>query len=270
MPSIGRSTPFASTAFELELGAISDPVRVTRGWALLRVAEIHEPRIPALDQVRTEAESRLRTELVRKAALDRLTSGRDAGFDALAGAIDASVEESESFGGDGPGGTLGSNAEIARAALAADEGDVVGPIATESGAVIFEVLERVKVDPEEYAQQKTAARAALVQQRGGQLVAALIAQRRKELVVSFDSQLLAAFDLDLAGPASRRPRSSAFSPPGRAAMAWKPPRCMKLRHLQVGEGVYTRPLAGSMPTPQDERVTLCVPWYFPVFHSKNP
>jgi len=199
VPSIGRSTPFASTAFELELGALSEPVRVTRGWALLRVAEIHEPRIPALDQVRTEAEGRLRTELVRKAALDRLTKDRDAGFDALAGAIDAKVEESESFGADGPGGTLGSDSEIARAALAADQGDVVGPIATESGAVVFEVLERVKVNPEEYAQQKVATRATLAQRRGGQLVAALIAQRRRELDISFDPQLLATFDLDLAG-----------------------------------------------------------------------
>ncbi|MCH7665926.1 MAG: peptidyl-prolyl cis-trans isomerase [Acidobacteria bacterium] len=199
VPSIGRSTLFASTAFELELGALSEPVRVTRGWALLRVAEIHQPRIPALDQVRTEAEGRLRTELVRKAALDRLTRDRDAGVDALAGAIDAKVEESESFGADGPGGTLGSNSEIARAALAADQGDVVGPIATESGAVVFEVLERVKVNPEEYAQQKVATRATLAQRRGAQLVAALIAQRRRELDISFDPQLLATFDLDLAG-----------------------------------------------------------------------
>jgi len=202
VPSIGRSTPFASTAFELGLGEVSDPIRVTRGWALLLVAEIQEPGIPALEEVRSQAEGLLRTELVRKAALDRLTMDRETGFDALAGAIDATVEESESFDAKGPGGSLGGNSEVAQAALAANEGDVVGPIATDSGAVMFEVVERVRVDPEKYAQQKVATRATLAQQRSGQLVAALIAQRREQLDVSFDPQLLSTFGLDQADPTS--------------------------------------------------------------------
>lgn len=202
VPTIGRSTAFADAAFASEQGDISEPIRVTRGWAILRVTDVQPPRIPELDEVRTAVEGQLRDQLVRTAALERLTNDRGAGFDALADQVEASVEETESFGVEGPGGALADMAEIAEAALAASEGDVVGPIATDDGAVMFEVLERVRVDPAEYALQKEATRTSLSQQRAGQLVSALIAKRREELDVSFDPQLLATFDLDTPDPAS--------------------------------------------------------------------
>ena len=47
---------------------------------------------------------------------------------------------------------------------------------------------------------EAATRDALVSQRAGQLVASLVAERRKELEVSFDPQLLATFELNTAGP----------------------------------------------------------------------
>ncbi len=202
VPSVGRSTPFAAAAFDLELGAVSDPVRVTRGWALLRLAEIQEPRVPELNDVRAEAEAQLRTEMVRTAALDRLTADREMGLDALAAAIEASIEETDSFGFNGAVGSLGNNREVAQAALNADEGSVVGPIATDSGALMFEVVERVRMDPGEFEEQRASTRETISRQRAGQLVAALIAARRQELEVSFDPQLLATFALDQADPAS--------------------------------------------------------------------
>ncbi|MCP4200432.1 MAG: hypothetical protein GY769_00685 [bacterium] len=202
VPSVGRSTPFATAAFDLEISAISEPVRITRGWALLRLAEIQEPRIPELDEVRTEAEAQLRAEMEREAALDRLDADRKLGLDALASSIDASIEETDSFGLNDAVGSLGNNREVAQAALDADEGSVVGPMATDNGALMFEVVERVRMDPAEFARQKTSTRETISRQRAGQLVSALIAERREELEVSFDPQLLATFALDQAGPAS--------------------------------------------------------------------
>lgn len=202
VPSVGRSTPFARVAFDLELGEVSEPVRVTRGWALLRLAALQEPRVPELDEVRVEAEAQLRAEMVRKAALDRLSADREIGLDALAAAIEANIEETDSFGRNDAIGSLGTNREVAQAALDADEGSVVGPIATDSGALMFEVVERVRMDPGEFEKQKASTRETLARQRAGQLVSALIAERREKLDVSFDPQLLANFGLDEASPAS--------------------------------------------------------------------
>lgn len=196
VPSVGRSTSFAQTAFELAEGEVSEPVRIPRGWAILRPTEIRAPRIPTLDEVRGVAEERFQAELVRQAALERLSRERGDGLDALAEAIGASIEETQSFGSNGPGGKLGGNEEVARAALAADEGEVLGPIATDDGAVMFEIVERIKVDPALFARDQDATRDTLVNQRAGQLVAALVAERREQLDVTFDPQLLATFDLD--------------------------------------------------------------------------
>lgn len=202
VPSIGRATPFAATAFELEAGEVSQPVRVSRGWAILRVTDVQEPAVPELESVRAEVESRLRADTVREAALARLSEDRQIGLDALADQVDATIEETESFGAAGPVGSLGANREVARAALSAQTGELIGPIATDGGVVMAEVVERVEVDPLRFAEEKEATREELERQRAARLVASLIAKRRQELDVSFDPQLLANFEIDPAGSAS--------------------------------------------------------------------
>lgn len=202
VPSIGRSTPFAEATFDIEVGEVSEPIRITRGWALVRLAEIQEPRIPAFDEVRAEAEGRLRDEVERKTALDRLAADREQGLDALAATAQAEIEETESFGLGGAIGSLGNNREISEAALAADEGVILGPIASDDGAVMFEVVERVRMDRAEFEEQESATRDSLERERVGQLVSALIAQRREELDVSIDPQLLANFEVDPLSPAT--------------------------------------------------------------------
>jgi peptidyl-prolyl cis-trans isomerase D len=62
VPGIGRGTGFSAVAFELDQDEISEPLRATAGWAILRLAEVREPRIPTLDDVRDEIGSRVRQE----------------------------------------------------------------------------------------------------------------------------------------------------------------------------------------------------------------
>lgn len=202
VPAIGRATPFSDRAFELAVGELSAPVRVPRGWAILRLEQILEPSIPDLEAVRTEVEAKLGADLVRRTALERLTRDKQLGLEALAKQFEATLEETESFGAGGPGGSLGANRAIARAALGAESGSLVGPIATDGGAVVFEVLERVAVDPAQYALERDATREGLERQRAAQLVSALIAKRRQELDISFDPQLLANFDIKPSEPAT--------------------------------------------------------------------
>lgn len=46
----------------LALGKISDPIRLTGGWHILKVLDIREPRTPTLDEVRDTFVTRLRAE----------------------------------------------------------------------------------------------------------------------------------------------------------------------------------------------------------------
>ena len=57
------------------------------------------------------------------------------------------------------------------------------------------------MDPVEFESQKAATRASLESRRAAQLVAALVAERREQLGVSFDPQLFANSGLAEAGPA---------------------------------------------------------------------
>ena len=70
------------------------------------------------------------------------------------------------------------------------QGVVGGPIVHEDGAILFEVLERRRFDPEEFERNKERTRGALRQQRSNQMLASLVAQRRDEMKVSYDPQTL--------------------------------------------------------------------------------
>lgn len=201
VPSIGRATPFASAAFEMDVGEISEPVRIARGWAILSVSTIEEPRLPPLEEIREQVEAAVLVELERRAALDRLARARSEGVDALAAAADVEVQETESFGRRDPVGALGNDAEIRDAVFATTEGEVVGPFSTDAGAVLVEVVERTSMDPVEFESQKESTRAALENRRAAQLVAALVAERRQQLDVNIDPQLLANFGIAETGPA---------------------------------------------------------------------
>ena len=59
--------------------------------------------------------------------------------------------------------------------------------------VLFEVSERHRYDPLRFEQEKDAARENLRQERLGQMLGSIIAQRREEMGVQYDTQLLQNF-----------------------------------------------------------------------------
>ena len=197
---IGRGTGFSTTAFELEEAAISEPVRAAAGWTILRLAEIQEPRLPELDEVRDAVGSTVRQEKQLRLANERMVEARqklDGGssLDDVAAELDLAVRESGQFGRGGSIAGLGSNPEIATAALGLEVGDFGGPLIHENQVLVFEVVERQHFDPEEFATQEAEARETVRSERLNQLLAALVAQRREEIGVTYDEQLLRNFQL---------------------------------------------------------------------------
>ncbi len=188
---VGRSSAFTFAAFDLAAGEVSDPVQIPRGWAIIRLAEIQEAHLPELDQVEADVRTALRESRQVDLAIAALTEGRDrvatgGTLDELAGDLGLEVEESEEFPLNGAIGSLGPNPQVARAALALDEGDVGGPIADLQGAVLFEVVGRHRFDPATFEQEKGSTHARLVDQRAAEILSALIAARRDEMGVVYD------------------------------------------------------------------------------------
>ncbi len=204
---IGRSTAFSVAAFRLEKGETGDPVKVSRGWAIPRVTEIVEPRLPELPEVRAEVEADYLAEKRKELALARLAEAKSAlagdgtGLDELAAELGLEVEESAEFGRGEAVGSLGRDARLVSAALELDAGAVGGPLPYAGGAVLFEVVERKRFDPVEFDEQKAAIRAAIEQQRFAEVLTALLAKRREELRVRYDTEMLENFESGGASPA---------------------------------------------------------------------
>jgi peptidyl-prolyl cis-trans isomerase D len=200
VPGIGRQTPFSTTAFALETGKVSEPVKVPRGWALLSLREVQPPRVPEF----AEAEPQVRQAVVRAKSVDlalaQARSGRaalDAGkpFAEVAQGLGVEPQESGEFGADGTIRGLGIQPALAAEVLAGQQGGVGGPFATPQGAVLYEISERKRFDPIEFAGQRAALRESLAQQQFGKLLQSLIERRRAEMTVNYNRQLLEQFDM---------------------------------------------------------------------------
>jgi parvulin-like peptidyl-prolyl isomerase len=200
VPGIGRQTPFSSTAFALEQGKLSEPVKVPRGWAILHLREVRPPRVPdfaeAEVQVRQVVERQKRVErslAELRAARAAIAGGKT--LDAVAQELGVAVQDSGEFGENDPIRGLGVVPEVAKEAIAAQSGAIGGPVSTPQGAVLFQVTERKRFDPIEFASQKTALRESLQQQEFGRLLQALIEKRRAEMTVNYNRQLLQQFGI---------------------------------------------------------------------------
>jgi peptidyl-prolyl cis-trans isomerase D len=198
VPGIGRATQFSSTAFALDTGETSEAVQVTDGWAVLRVDEIVPPRLPELSEVRREVESAVLTQAQRLAAERRLEEARQslAGgstLDDVAAELDLDVQESGQFGGDGRITSLGSQPALAAAALALDAGEIGGPVAVGNNLILFEVSDRQRFDPQQFAAAKEETRDGLEGQRLQLMLSSLIERRRGELGVRLDPSFVENF-----------------------------------------------------------------------------
>lgn len=200
VPGIGRGTGFSLTAFELIQDEISEPVRAAAGWVILRMAEVQEPRIPTLDEVRDDVGSSVRQDKQMQLATARMVEARQklddgSSLDEVAEELELVVRESGQFGRGGSVAGLGNNPEVASAALALEVGDFAGPLRHENQVLLLEVLERQRFDPQEFETQRQETRETVRSERLNQLLASLVTQRRDEMGVTYDDQLLRNFEL---------------------------------------------------------------------------
>jgi peptidyl-prolyl cis-trans isomerase D len=195
----GRGTAFTAKAFELERGKISEPLQVARGWVILRVAGVEEARLPELAEVEQQVSDAVKAQKMKEAALATMQQGADkvksgaATLEQVAAELGGEVKSSGSFNRSAPIGELGREPALADAVFALDTGAVGGPIATRTGAVIFQVDERTKGDSTELATRRDELREQVTNQRLENLLLSIIEERRLKLEVHYNQQLLEQF-----------------------------------------------------------------------------
>lgn len=200
VPGIGRNADFTNAVFSLEPGKPSEVLELPRGFAVARVVEVRPPRLPELGEV----EGRVRAAAVRdkmqalavaalEPALARLRGG--ATLEQLGRELDLPVETSGEFRTDGMVGTLGFVPELARAALELEVGAFGGPVRTPAGAVLFEVTERRRFDPQAFAREREGLRSMMVRDRASRILQVTVEQRKRELKIHYDRPLLERYGL---------------------------------------------------------------------------
>lgn len=190
---LGPAPALTSAAFALEkAGEVTDPVQVPRGWAVLWVSAVHQPRVPAMNEVEPRVRAALAGQKMQERALQRLQQARAGGatLDQVATELGVPVVESPEFGAQGGVPGIGINPELTEAAMKLQPGQIGGPVADVQGALLFEVKERKAWDPIQFAGAREQTRTTVQNEKLNQLLSSLIAERRRELGVKYDQQLL--------------------------------------------------------------------------------
>jgi peptidyl-prolyl cis-trans isomerase D len=201
VPGVGRFAPFNQAAFALKQGEVSDPVQLPRGWGVLYAQSIQEPKTAEFKDVEPKVRMTVARQKQQRMVLDRLEQARKemaAGktLEQVATELGTEVKDSGEFGAQGVIQGIGMNPELAKTVMKLKPGQIGGPVGDTQGGVLFQVVEHKAWSPKEFATAKDQTRERIQQEKLSRFQAALIEQRRRELGVSYDRDLMQQLGLD--------------------------------------------------------------------------
>lgn len=198
---LGYAPAFANAAFALQKGGVSEAVQTPAGWTVLYLKDVKAPRLPELKDVEPQVRNALVRQKQQDQALQQLRQAKASGqtLDQIAAGMGLEIKESSEFGAQGAIPGIGANPELAKAALALNTGQMGEPVSDAQGALLFEVKERKSWDPIQFAAAREQTRDSLRRQKLNDLQSALLEQRRREMDVTFNPQLLEQFGINANG-----------------------------------------------------------------------
>ena len=141
----GRTVPeFEKAAFSLPKGQMSDLVKSSYGFHIIRVDDKQDAHMKTLDEVKAEIEPLVKQQkaqdLVQKQADDLLAQAKTQGLDAAAAAKGASVVTSDFFGRRDILPGLGPAQQLMDAVFTASEKSAPEMASTSQGFAVFQLL----------------------------------------------------------------------------------------------------------------------------------
>jgi len=142
----GRMVPeFDAVVFAMEPGQISDLVKTTFGFHIIKLADKKTGSTRPIEEVRPQLQDQLSTERAQQQAATladtlrtRVTKASD--LDTVAKEQGLTVQESDWFARDEPVLGLGASPELGVRTFAMNQGDVAGPIQTGRGFVFASMV----------------------------------------------------------------------------------------------------------------------------------
>ena len=192
---LGSSPEAVSQAFEMKVGEVSGPLQSARGFAFETVLALQPPSMPKLDEVK----DRVRDEVIKQKARDlsrqkaaavalKLKGATD--FEKAAKAAGVDAKTTELITRDAPLPDLGIAPEAMDAAFKLPLGAVGDPIATDTGAVVFKVLEKKDVTPTEWAANVERFREEQIADKRNRFFNAYMAKAKQGMKIEFNREAL--------------------------------------------------------------------------------
>jgi peptidyl-prolyl cis-trans isomerase D len=196
----GRMVPeFEQVAFSLEPGQISDPVKTSFGYHIIKLVDKKPGSTRPLAEVRQQISDQLTTERAQAQAADtaqRLASeiSKPADLDKVAKARGLVVQESSFFARDEPTLALGTSPEAAARVFQMSQGEVEGPLQTSRGYAFVTLIGKQDSYTPKLDEVKERVREDVVKQKAREL------SRQKASEIA--AKLRAAPDFDKAAKAA--------------------------------------------------------------------
>jgi len=198
MREIGASNDFRTAVLDLQPGQVSEPLRVSRGVAIVVVDEMVPASVAPLDQIEDRVRSDLLNARAEEAAVDAAEKAlaRHPGLDRAAKALGREVKDSGDLTpGQALPGSGGSSPEMREALFgAAAKPGERGVVEVPAGALAYEIVNRVPFDPQAFAAARDDLRKELLEQRRLGLRRSMVDQLSRQSEIVINQQLVDRLD----------------------------------------------------------------------------
>jgi peptidyl-prolyl cis-trans isomerase D len=190
IPGIGNNPALSAWAFAAKPNDVGDIIGTQRGPMIPYLVAARNAGVSSLDEVRAKVESDARMEKARQAAAAQLARALPAkSIDEVATKAGIPASETTVSHQGFVSGFSGDTTPLVDAAMAANVGDLKGPVVVNEGAVVFQVEDQKKVDAKS-ADERTSYGEMMRQQEARNLRTALLQRLRKEASIDINDSLL--------------------------------------------------------------------------------
>ena len=190
IPGLGTNQALVAWAFSAKPGDIGDIIGTQRGPMIPYLLAARNAGVSDLNEVRAKVENDARMEKARRAAAAALAKALPAkNIDEVAAKSGIPSSETTVSHQGYVSGFSGDTTPLVDAAMAANVGDLKGPVQVAEGAVVFQVEEQKKVDAKS-ADERTSYGEMMRQQEGRNLRTALLQRLRKEANIDINDSLI--------------------------------------------------------------------------------